>query len=323
MGRVKTVAACVCLALALVSGRALAAFPDHTVRMLVPFPAGGPADILARVVGERLSQVWNQPVIIENKPGANTAVGAVYAAKQPADGHNLFVVMDVTMVLNPLTTKSLPYDPRKDFTPITMLSKNTSLVLVDAETGPKSIDELVRLGRANPGKLNFGAGIITTRLAGELFNHETGIVAQYVPFQGSPPTVQALLSHSVDYIVDGQATSLPLIQAGKFRALAKLNDGPVSGLGDLQTLAVAAKAPALADISTWIGLVAPAATPPAVVEKIQKDVASVYADPAFIQKLLAAGINPVGSTPAAFSTFMDSETQRWGKVIREANIELN
>jgi tripartite-type tricarboxylate transporter receptor subunit TctC len=299
-----------------------AAWPNQTIRMIVPFPAGGPADIVARVVSERLAQTFGQAIVIENKPGANTAIAAAQVARAPANGYTLLVVMDVTMVLNPLTSKTMSYDPIRDFDPISLLSKNTSLLTVHVD-GPKTLAELIALGRANPGKLNFGAGIITTRLAAELFNKETGIVAQFVPFQGSPPTVQALLSKSVEYIVDGQAASLPLIEAGTFRALAKTNEGPVLALPNLRSLAVEAGKPALNDVSTWIGVVAPAGTPRAIIDKVSGEIAKVYADPAMVERLLKAGINPVASTPEDLARFIQSESTRWGKVVKESGIELN
>ena len=299
-----------------------AAWPNQAIRMIVPFPAGGPADIVARVVSERMAQTWGQAIVIENKPGANTAIAAAQVAKAPANGYTLLVVMDVTMVLNPLTSKTMSYDPIRDFDPISLLSKNTSLLTVHVD-GPKTLAELIALGRANPGKLNFGAGIITTRLAAELFNKETGIVAQFVPFQGSPPTVQALMSKSVDYIVDGQAASLPLIQAGMFRALAKTNEGPVSSLPGLRSLAVEAGSPALNDVSTWIGVVAPAGTPRAIIEKVSAEIARIYADPAMMERLQKAGINAVASTPEELARFIQSEGVRWGKVVKDSGIELN
>ena len=299
-----------------------ASWPNQAIRMIVPFPAGGPADIVARVVSERMAQTWGQAIVIENKPGANTAIAAAQVAKAPANGYTLLVVMDVTMVLNPLTSKTMSYDPIRDFDPISLLSKNTSLLTVHVD-GPKTLAELIALGRANPGKLNFGAGIITTRLAAELFNKETGVVAQFVPFQGSPPTVQALMSKSVDYIVDGQAASLPLIQAGMFRALAKTNEGPVSGLPGLRSLAVEAGSPALNDVSTWIGVVAPAGTPRAIIDKVSREIARVYADPAMMERLQKAGINAVASTPEDLARFIQSETARWSRVVKESGIELN
>src|SRR6476646_237224 len=254
-------------------------YPNRTVRMIVPFPAGGPTDILSRVVAQRLSEVWGQPVVVENQPGANTAIAAARVAKMPADGYTLLAAMDVNMVLNPITTKNLSYDPLNDFALITLGSKNTSLLSVRAEDGPKTVKELIARAKANPGKLNYGAGIITTRLAGFLFNREAGIDVQYIPYNGSAPSVQGLLTGATDYIVDGTESRLPLIQSGKLRPLAKLNSNRIPALPDVQPLAVAAGLPALDDISTWIGLVSPAGTPRAIVDRIQREVAGMYADP--------------------------------------------
>jgi tripartite-type tricarboxylate transporter receptor subunit TctC len=237
----------------------------------VPFPPGGPTDILMRVIAQRMSELWAAPVVVENQPGANTAIAAARVAKMPPDGYTLLAVMDVTMVLNPITNRNLAYDPVKDFAPITLASKNTSLLSVRADDGPKSVKELIARAKANPGKLNYGAGIITTRLAGYLFNREAGIEVQYIPFSGSPPTVQGLLTGAVDYIVDGAATSLPLIASGKLRALAKLNSRPLPALPDVPPLAAAAGIPALDDISTWIGLVAPAGTPREIIDNSPAD----------------------------------------------------
>jgi len=227
------------------------------------------------------------------------------------------------MVLNPITSKNLAYDPLKDFAPITLASKNTSLLSVRAEDGPISVKELIARAKASPGKLNYGAGIITTRLAGYLFNREAGLDIQYIPFNGSAPTVQGLLTGAVDYIVDGTASSLPLIQSGKLRALAKLNSRPLPALPDVKPLAVEAGIPALDDISTWIGLVAPAGTPSAIIDKVQREVAGMYADPAIADKLEKAGISAESSTPEQFDAFVRRELSRWGQVFRDSGIQLN
>jgi len=298
-------------------------YPNRAVRIVVPFPAGGPTDIVTRVVAQRLSEVWGQAVVIENQPGANTAIAAARVAKMPADGHTLFAVMDVTMVLNPITNKTLPYDPLKDFAPITLASKNTSLLSVRADDGPRTVKELITRAKANPGKLNYGAGIITTRLAGYLFNREAGLEVQYIPFSGSPPTVQGLLTGAVDYIIDGAATSLPLIQGGKLRALAKLNSRPLPALPDVKPLAVEAGIPALDDISTWIGFVAPAGTPRGIIDKVQREVVKMYADPVIADKLEKSGISSASSTPEEMSAFVRRELERWGQVFRDSGIQLN
>src|SRR6202795_4413575 len=188
------------LALALASAAALAqnadtaSDPNRPVRIVVPFPAGGPTDILARVVAQRLSEVWGQGVVIENQPGANTAIAAARVAKLPADGYTLFAVMDVTMVLNPITNKTLSYDPLKDFAPITLASKNHCLLSVRADDWPRTVKELIARAKASPGKLNYGAGIITTRLAGYLFNREAGLEVQYIPFSCRPLAAQGVLN---------------------------------------------------------------------------------------------------------------------------------
>jgi tripartite-type tricarboxylate transporter receptor subunit TctC len=298
------------------------AFPSRPIRIIVPFPAGGPTDILARVIGQRMSEDWREPVVIENRPGANTAIGAQQVARATPDGYTLLAAMDTTLVMNPAAIKNLPYDPFRDFASITLAAKNTSLLTVRADDGPKSIAELIAGAKRNAGKLNYGAGIITTRLAGYLFNREAGIDVQLVPYKGSAEVVQGLLTGAVDYIIDGVASSLPLIQSGKFRALAKLNSRPLPALPDVPPLSVVAGMPALDDISSWIAIVAPARTPRAVVDKIQQEVAQMYADPVLYERLQKAGINAVASTPEEFDAFFRKEAVRWDKALKESGMQL-
>ena len=188
-------------------------YPNRTIRIIVPFPPGGPADIVARLVGQRMSEDWSQPVVVENRAGGNTAIGAQAAARSAPDGYTLFVPMDTTMVMNPLVTPNLPYDSLKDFAPITLLTKNMSLLVVRSD-GPKTIKELIAKAKANPGKLNMGAGTITSRLGALLFAKSAGIDVQLVPFKGSAEIGQAVLAGTVDFALDSTGSSLPLIQAG-------------------------------------------------------------------------------------------------------------
>src|SRR3954470_17759 len=168
-------------------------FPTRAIRIVVPFPAGGPTDINARIIAQRMSEDWKQPVVIENRPGANTAIGAQMVAKAEPDGYTLLAAMDTTLVMNPATASApLTYDPFKDFAAITLTAKNTSLLTVRAADGPTSVRELIARARQNPGKLNYGAGIITTRLAGYLFAREAGIAVQLIPYKGSTDVVQGL-----------------------------------------------------------------------------------------------------------------------------------
>jgi tripartite-type tricarboxylate transporter receptor subunit TctC len=299
------------------------AFPSRTIHIIVPFPPAGPTDILSRVIAQRMGEDWGTPVVVENQPGANTAIAAARVARMPGDGYTLLAAMDVTLVLNPLINKTLTYDPLKDFSPITLASKNTSLLSVRAADGARSVAELIARAKADPGKLNYGAGILTTRLAGYLFNREAGIDVQYIPFQGSAPTVQGLLTGAVDYIVDGTAASLPLIQSGKLRALAKLNSRPLPALPDVRPLAVEAGLPTLDDISTWIGFVAPAGTPRAITEKLRGEILAIYADPAIADKLERSGISIATSTPEQLQALVRRELTRWAPIVAESGIALN
>jgi tripartite-type tricarboxylate transporter receptor subunit TctC len=193
---------------------------------------------------------------------------------------------------------------------------------VRAEDGPKSAKELIARGKANPGKLNYGAGIITTRLAGYLFAREAGIKVQLIPYKGSADVVQGLMTGAVDFIVDGIATALPLVKGGKLRALAKLNSRPLPALPDVEPLSVAAGLPALGDISSWTGLVAPAGTPRPIVEKIQSEIVKMYADPALFKKLENSGITAVSSTPEEFEGFFRKEADRWIAIFKDSGIKL-
>jgi tripartite-type tricarboxylate transporter receptor subunit TctC len=294
-----------------------ASYPNHTVRVVVPFPPGGPADLIARFVAQKLAEDWGQPVVIENRPGGNTAPAAQTVARATPDGYTLFVPMDTTMVMNRFVMPNLPYDPLKDFALITLLTKNQSLIVVRASDGPKTVKELIAKAKANPGKLNMGAGTITSRLGAILFAKTAGIDVQLVPFKGSTEIGQAVLAGTVDFALDSTGTSLPLIQGGHYRALAKYSNRPLPLLPDLPALSVAADLPGLDESSTWIGLVAPAGTSAAIVDKIHRKIASLYADPALVDRLEKAGISPVSATPAEFEAFIRSETERWSKVFQE------
>jgi tripartite-type tricarboxylate transporter receptor subunit TctC len=297
-------------------------FPNRPVKLIVPFPPGGPTDLMARVFGQKLSEQWGQPVVIENRPGGNSAIGAQQTAKSAPDGYTILVAMDTTLVMNPITTKNLPYDALKDFAPISLTAQNTSLLIVRGD-GPKTVAELIAKAKANPGKLNYGAGIITTRLAGYLFSRLAGMQTQFIPYKGSSEVVQGLLNGSIDFSIDGVSASIALIKEGKFRALAKLNNRPLPALPDLQPLSVVANLPALGEISTWAGLVAPAGTSPAVVAKIQGAVAKAAADPAVAARLQNFGIVAVSSTPSEFDRYYRGELERWSQVFRDSGIKLD
>lgn len=301
---------------------ALDAFPSRAVRIIVPFPPGGPTDIMARILGQKLSEGWKQPVVIENRPGGNTAIAAQAVAHSAPDGYILLAAMDTTMVMNPIITANLSYDPLKDLSPVTLTNKNTSLLLVRSD-GPNTAKELIAKGKANPGKLNYGAGTVTTRLAAFLFTRLAGFDAQFIPFRGGAELASGILNGTVDFTVDGVAANLPLVQAGKLRALGKLNFNRLNALPALEPLTVTANLPALGEISTWAGLVAPGATPFPIREKIYRAVAEAYADAGVREKLDQVGITAAASPPEEFGQFYRSEIGRWSRVLKESGIKLD
>jgi tripartite-type tricarboxylate transporter receptor subunit TctC len=297
-------------------------FPRRPIHIIVPFPPGGPTDVDARIIAQKMSADWNVGVVVDNRPGANTTIGAQVAAKAVPDGYTLLMPMDTTLVLNPASGVPAPYDPLTAFAPITLLANNTSLLVVRARDGPRSAKELIARAKANPGKLNYGAGIMTTRLEVILFAKAAGIDVVLVPYKGSTDVVEGLLNGSVDFGGDGFVTSLPLIQSGQLRALAKFDSRPLPQLPDVPTLAQAAGLPQLSDLSSWIGLVAPAGTPTAIVDKIQQEIMRIYADPQIARRLEKAGINAVTTTPAEFDRFFHTQATHWTAFLKDNGISL-
>jgi len=242
-------------------------------------------------------------------------------AKAAPDGYTLLWAIDSTLVMNQSLYTKLPYNPVKDFAPITRTTTSRQILVVDAAKGPKSVKELIQQAKANPGKLNFGAGTVTNQLGGELFKSMAGIDMVYVPYKGSPPTVQGLLSGDVTMIIDGVVASLPHIKSGKFRVLANLGLGPIAALPNLPTLAAEAGLPGF-DVVIWQGLLAPAGTPAEIVNKLQQEVVRIFSLPDVKEKLASMGQDLVTSTPAEFAAFIRTEAERWSNVIKQAGIRI-
>ncbi len=289
-------------------------YPSRAIRMIVPFPPGGPTDTVARIVGQKMSEHWHEPVVIENRGGGNTAIGAALVAKSPPDGYTLLVAMDVTMVMNPLVMKNLPYEPLRDLAPVTLLNKSISLITTRID-GPKTIADLIAMAKAHPNTLNMAAGTITSRLGALAFAKAAGIDVALVPFKGSAEITQGLLTGTVDFAFDGISNALPLIRAGKFRALAKYSDRPLPILPEVPSLSVAADLPDLGESSTWIALVAPAATPKPAIDKLAREVGRIFAEPALEARLRDAGLFAVSSTPEQLESLIRSDSARWKTLI--------
>src|ERR1700744_5844158 len=212
-------------------------YPSRPIHIIVPFPAGGPSDVLARLIGDKMSIDFNHAVVVENRPGANPVIGAEAVAKASPDGYTLLMAIDSTLVMNQFLYKALPYDPIADFAPITLVAKTIGLIVVNAQSDFKSMKDLIARAKAAPGKLNYGAGTISTKLQGYLFNDAAGIDTVLVPYNGSSEVAHGVLTKSVDFGLDGPSAELPLIQSGDLRALAKLDTRPFPALPNLPTLA--------------------------------------------------------------------------------------
>jgi tripartite-type tricarboxylate transporter receptor subunit TctC len=296
-------------------------FPSRAIRIIVPFPAGGPSDVLARVVGRKLTEAWGQSVVVENRPGANTVIGAQIVAKAPPDGYTLLMAIDSTLAMNQFLYRTPPYDPVNDFVPVTLVAKTVTLLMVNAASDVKSVSALVAKAKANPGRLTYGAGTLTTKLAGFLFNRAAGVATTLVPYNGSAEVTQALLTASVDFAVDGPTAALASIEAGKFRVLAKFDPRPFPPAPDLPL--ITREVPGLDEVTVWLGLVAPRGTPAAIVEALQRGVAAALSDHAVVATANATGLYPAASTPAEFAAFIRHEADRWSKVLPETGMRFD
>jgi tripartite-type tricarboxylate transporter receptor subunit TctC len=295
-------------------------YPNRPIRIVVPFPAGGPADVATRLLGQKLTEDWGQPVIVENRPGGNTVIGAQHVATAAPDGYTLLMAIDSTLVMNQFLYKSLPYDPFNDFAPITTTTKTVSVLAVLADGGPESAKELIAKAKAAPGKLNYGAGTITAQLMGYRFHKAAGIDIVYVPFKGTAETVNGLMTRSVDLIYGANVTVGPLIASGKVRALGKLDrDAPL----DVPPLADAAGLPGLEDMSVWLGLVAPKNTPKPIIDKLQQKVVQIMADPGVRERFERTGAFPMPKAPGEFAAFIREEADRWAPVLKETGIKFD
>jgi tripartite-type tricarboxylate transporter receptor subunit TctC len=315
---------------ALVSGiasrRALAqatatSWPSRHVRLIVPFAPGGATDVIARVIGNRLSEVWGQQVVVENRSGGGSNIGAQAAAQSDPDGYTLYIG-SVPHATNRFLYPALAYDPIADFAPVTLICTQSNIMVVPNSSPAKSVREFVAYAKANPGKISFGSGGIGTsvHLSGELFKRMTGIEMTHVPYRGAGPALQDLIAGRLDLIFDNITGSLPQVQNGNARGLAVTAAKRVAAAPELPSIAEAG-VPGF-DVSTWFAFFVPAKTPPTIVKKINADVVSALAYPTVKDRLLQLGADIVGSTPDQLAAFLRSEIDKWGPVIRDAKIKL-
>jgi tripartite-type tricarboxylate transporter receptor subunit TctC len=311
------------LALAGASGARAQAYPTHPVRLVVPYPAGGAADILARVIGQKLSERLGEPVIVENRPGAGTAIGAKFVAKAPPDGYTILMGTVSSHAINPALTKDVGYDPVADFAPISLVASLPFILDVNPSVPAHSVAELIALAKRQPGKLTFAsAGIGTSnQLAGELFKSMAGIDIVHVPYRGSAPALEDVIAGHVTMMFDLTITSLPQIAAKQVRALAITTPRRSKLVPDLPTVAESGL-PGYA-VDAWFGLFAPAKTPDTVVSRLNAETVAVMSLPDVRASLAKQGAEPLTSTPADFARYVRSELAKWTKVVHQSRISIN
>ncbi len=310
-----------CLVIALAAGFGAAAqaqdFPGKPVRIVVPYPPGGGVDGMARPIADRLSRLWNQPVVVENKPGASTIIGSDFVAKAAPDGLTLLFTSDSSITSNPHLYPKMPFDPIKDLAPVTQLIDLYQMVVAHPSLGAGTMQELVALARAKPGTLNYGSygSGSQPNLLFEALKAQTGISIAHIPYKGIAPALTATVAGEVQLTMGGTATSRGYFAAGRLKPLAIARAQRLPALPEVPTL----RESGFPDIDPkpWFGLFAPAGTPAAIIDKIQKDVRSVITEPEFDQReITGKGYGAVGSTPAEFTQFIKTDFEYKGRLIK-------
>jgi len=297
-------------------------YPSRTIRMIVPFAAGGPTDVIARIVAQKLSETWGQQIYAENVPGGGGNTGIAMAARAPADGYTILVV-STGFLVNPSMYAKVPYDPIKDFAPVTLVASSPNVLSVYPEVPAKSVRELIDLIKANPGKYSFaqpGTGS-TPHLAGELFKLRFGLDLVMVPFNGAALAINSTLGGHTPIAFTALPPAMANIKDGKLRGLALLSLKRAAVLPDLPTMVEEGVPDQESD--TLTGVVAPAGTPPAIVERWNSEIARVVALPETRQRLQDLGFEPVADAPAHFGERIKSEIAKWAKVVHDANIRAD
>jgi len=303
--------------------QAPAAYPTKPIRLVVPFPPGGATDILAREVAKHLTDAWGQSVVVDNRPGAGGNIGSELVARSAPDGYTLEMGTVGTHAINASLYSKMPYDHVKDFVPVILVAGVPNVLEVNPSVPVNSVQELIAYAKANPGKLNFassGSGT-SIHLSGELFKVMAGVQMTHVPYKGSAPALSDLLGGQVQLMFDNLPPSLPQIKAGKLRALAVTSSTRAPALPDVPTVAEAGL-PGF-EASSWFGVLAPAGTPPAIVAKLNAEIAKWLTTPEAKEKLANVGANIASGTPEDFARHIQAETAKWAKVVKESGAKVD
>ncbi|MBL8304417.1 MAG: tripartite tricarboxylate transporter substrate binding protein [Ideonella sp.] len=307
---------------------AQAAWPTKPVRIVVPFAPGGTTDILARALAPELGKAFGQSFVVDNKPGAGGNLGAAEVAKSAPDGYTLLMGTVGTHGINASLYPKLPYDPVKDFAPITLVAGVPNVLVMNPAKAEalkiQTVPDLIRYARANPGKLNMASSGNGTsiHLAGELFKARTGTYLVHFPYRGSGPALLDLIGGTMDLMFDNLPSAMPQFKAGKLKALAVTSGQRSAAVPELPTIAEAASLPGF-DASSWFGLLAPAGTPADIVNRIQQESLKAMSTPALKERLLSQGAIPSGMPPAQFAAYITAETAKWAEVVKTSGAKVD
>ncbi len=322
--------ACAAAAMLLVGGPALAqgAWPGKPVKIVVPFPPGGTTDILARAIAPELTKAFGQQFVVENRAGAGGNVGADVVAKSSPDGYTLLMGTVGTQSINKFLYSKMPFDPQKDFAPITLVAGVPNVMVMQTEKaaamGISNVADFIRYAKANPGKVSMASSGNGTsiHLAGELFKSMTGTFMPHIPYRGSGPALLDLVGGNVDVMFDNLPSSMPQIKAGKLKAFAVTSAQRSAALPEAPTVEEAGKLKGF-EASSWFGLLAPAGTPPDIVNRIQQETAKALNGAAVKEKMMAQGAIPGGNTPQEFSKMIDDESRKWSAVVKASGAKVD
>jgi tripartite-type tricarboxylate transporter receptor subunit TctC len=296
-------------------------YPARFVRLVVPFPPGGGTDAIARVVSAKLSAIWGQQMVVENKGGGATSIGTDTVAKADPDGYTV-LLQSMPLAVNKYLFATLPFDPVADLAPVSLICDYPNVMAVPMSSPAHSVQEFIAYARANPGKANYASSGHGTsvHLSGELFNKMTGLKLQHIPYRGAGPALNDLIPGRVDVMFNNIGAVMPLIKGGQLRALGVTSSKRAAELPDVPTVSEAG-VPGF-DVSAWYALFVPAKTPPAVIQKLHADTVLALADPATRTRLEQLGVGVIGSSPEELRAHLKAEMDKWGVIIKEAGIKV-
>ncbi len=297
-------------------------FPSHPVKLIVTYPPGGSSDLMARILGDKLGQLWKQAIVVESKPGAAGAIGMEYARNQPPDGYSFVIGNLGPVTVNPLLTK-VPFDSERDFVPVSLIATGPNILVVNPKLPVKSLEELIAYARAHPGELNFGSGGpgSVAHLSGEMLKNLAHLDITHIPYKGGILSVQDLIAGHVQLVFSDALPAMQFIRSGQLRALAVTGDKRSAFVPDIPTC-VESGVPGLVAVNWW-GVLVPTGTPPAIVAKYHEALVKVMQDPDVKRRFGELGVDAVSSTPEEFGAFMKSESAKYAKLIKEAGIKID